>query len=83
MEKENLENKSSKSKKTSSKKTSKKKVEKKTEKKVVEKIKLEIDKKYRMVGTGVHSRCPKGSIISVNGRVAQIFLDQGYAKLEK
>jgi hypothetical protein len=83
MEKKNLENKSSKPKTSKSKKTSKKKVDKTTEKKVEKKLTLDVDKKYRMIGTGVHQRCPQGKLISVNGRVAQIFLDQGYAKLEK
>lgn len=80
MEKKNLKDKT-----TKPKVAKKKKAKKVTQSKETKQTstQLDVDKKYRMVGTGKHLRCPKGAIISLNGRVAQIFLNQGYATLEK
>jgi hypothetical protein len=56
--------------------------ESKTVSKEVEVPNLEVDKIYEFVANGTFRTLPKGSVWSVTGETAMIFLKKGYGKLK-
>lgn len=50
--------------------------------KVEEVPQLEVDKIYEFVANGTFKTLPKGSVWSVTGETAMIFLKRGYGKLK-